>query len=511
MSRGISLKSMGGGTRALCAAVTIVAAVAALSYVVISKSPAAGNQVAAVTPDNEAPMCGHHALLRTAQILGVSETMDEIMAVMPSRTDGHSFSDLASALNKMGMQSEGSKATLDELAAQPFPLIAHMSPEHWVVVSGINDHYVFIYDGEGRRQTVERDKFDSEWSHRALRVWRDKSVLAKADHEDGPRACFNTLLIDVGEISNDASSAEYRYPVINTGNQPLTIDSVTTDCTCLSHSKPEEPIPPGGTGEIVLSFKVKPQGGPFEREAVVQTNDATTPVIKLTAAGNTSDRLAFNPTMIGLGDLNSGQPSPIKQYILLDSHRDAPWSVESVTWSGTGLELLSTRVLQRKDQSGKHVPGDVQVFGNVKTRVVEVTLQTLPDGEGSIEGSIDIFTTIAGAEHVNIPVSGRYVEPVQVFPGVLYLGEMQPGQHVDKKLIIASRDANPLTIQSVDTGDTGFVCGYDSSPARSQTLMFSGDIAHPNYRAGTIRVVVKHDNKSTPITLGVPVYKGISP
>lgn len=49
----------------------------------------------------------------------------------------------------------------------------------------------------------------------------------------------------------------YTFKVKNTGKVPLIIESATASCGCTVPNKPEEPIPPGGTGELDVIFRPK--------------------------------------------------------------------------------------------------------------------------------------------------------------------------------------------------------------------------------------------------------------
>lgn len=77
---------------------------------------------------------------------------------------------------------------------------------------------------------------------------------------------FKYDTIEQGEI------VEQVFSFTNTGNSPLLITSVKSSCGCTVASYPEEPISPGGDGEIVAKFNSKDKKGPQINEITVYSN-----------------------------------------------------------------------------------------------------------------------------------------------------------------------------------------------------------------------------------------------
>ncbi|MDX1652552.1 MAG: DUF1573 domain-containing protein [Brumimicrobium sp.] len=62
---------------------------------------------------------------------------------------------------------------------------------------------------------------------------------------------------DFGLIPKDKPVSTI-FTVKNTGKNPLTINDAKASCGCTVPSKPEEPILPGETGELEVTFTAKP-------------------------------------------------------------------------------------------------------------------------------------------------------------------------------------------------------------------------------------------------------------
>lgn len=67
---------------------------------------------------------------------------------------------------------------------------------------------------------------------------------------------FDKMSHDYGtvyELSNNRTT----FRVTNTGKKPLIIEKVSASCGCTTPSKPDKPIPPGKSDDIVVEFHPK--------------------------------------------------------------------------------------------------------------------------------------------------------------------------------------------------------------------------------------------------------------
>jgi len=76
------------------------------------------------------------------------------------------------------------------------------------------------------------------------------------------------------------------YEFTNTGNADLVIYNVSAECDCLEVSYPEEPIAPGESDYIEITFDSKGYNGPIEKVVMVNSNAEGANVFVLTLMGN---------------------------------------------------------------------------------------------------------------------------------------------------------------------------------------------------------------------------------
>lgn len=83
----------------------------------------------------------------------------------------------------------------------------------------------------------------------------------------------------------EGSSVSYTFKFKNTGNQPLVVNNVLTQCGCTAPEWPQDPIAPGKTGEIKIKFNSTGKNGMQNKTATVMSN-ALNPMEQLVITTN---------------------------------------------------------------------------------------------------------------------------------------------------------------------------------------------------------------------------------
>ena len=97
---------------------------------------------------------------------------------------------------------------------------------------------------------------------------------------------FKTNTIDYGTIEKGADGTR-AFEFTNVGDAPLIISDVKSTCGCTIPKKPEAPIMPGETGEILVKYNTNIVN-PIRKTITVISN-AETPTVALRIKGKVVD------------------------------------------------------------------------------------------------------------------------------------------------------------------------------------------------------------------------------
>lgn len=118
----------------------------------------------------------------------------------------------------------------------------------------------------------------------AFMVFSVQAQEQEKEKADGPVLTFEQSSKDFGDITQ-GEKVEHVFKLENTGNSPLVISNVAATCGCTVPSWPKEPIAPGKTAEIKVTFNSKGKMG--KQNSVVRIySNATEPIEKVSMISN---------------------------------------------------------------------------------------------------------------------------------------------------------------------------------------------------------------------------------
>ncbi|RLD32399.1 MAG: hypothetical protein DRI88_03440 [Bacteroidetes bacterium] len=88
--------------------------------------------------------------------------------------------------------------------------------------------------------------------------------------ENGPKISFETTLHEYGDIELN-SDGSFDFVFTNTGNEPLILSKPRSSCGCTIPSWPKEPILPGESNVIKVTYNTK-KAGPFNKTVTIYSN-----------------------------------------------------------------------------------------------------------------------------------------------------------------------------------------------------------------------------------------------
>lgn len=103
---------------------------------------------------------------------------------------------------------------------------------------------------------------------------QDAELVAPAP--PGPFIKFSEMSHDFGDIEQGEKVA-YTFEFTNTGDAPVVITNVLTTCGCTASSWPREPIAPGESSKIDVSFNSTGKIGHQNKVITIMSNATNNP------------------------------------------------------------------------------------------------------------------------------------------------------------------------------------------------------------------------------------------
>ncbi len=92
---------------------------------------------------------------------------------------------------------------------------------------------------------------------------------------EGPHFDFTETEYDFGKVARSSREIEHCFEFTNDGTEPVVITKTLTSCSCVKTEYGKKPIPPGGKGEIKVTYEVnKKESGVFYKVIEVYSNSA---------------------------------------------------------------------------------------------------------------------------------------------------------------------------------------------------------------------------------------------
>lgn len=102
-------------------------------------------------------------------------------------------------------------------------------------------------------------------------------TLASAQDKAGISVSETTY--NFGTIYEEDGNVSHEFVVTNTGTAPLELNRVTASCGCTTPNWTKEPIAPGKTGSVNVTYNTKGRIAPFSKSISIYSNAQDAPFV----------------------------------------------------------------------------------------------------------------------------------------------------------------------------------------------------------------------------------------
>ncbi len=127
--------------------------------------------------------CGAASLVMVGRYWGKYFSVSRLRDMTNAGRSGASLRALASAAENIGFATRPVKATLEKLAEQSLPAIAHWKGNHFIVVYEINQKKVIVGDPARGSRTLTHEEFTADWTGYAL-LLQPTALLKNTENQD---------------------------------------------------------------------------------------------------------------------------------------------------------------------------------------------------------------------------------------------------------------------------------------------------------------------------------------
>lgn len=204
---------------------------------------------------------------------------------------------------------------------------------------------------------------------------------------------FDVESFDFGTVE-EGDKADKTFTFKNTGNQPIILSDVRASCGCTTPNWTREPVMPGQSGKIEVSYNSAGRPGAFNKTITI-TSNGTEATKVLTIRGNVVSDPANDPKMtvtrttVALGKIKKGEAVTYK-----------------ISFKNDGKKQLQIHNLTSKCNCVRLAGRATAEAGQTQELEIVIT----PTQTGAFEDNIVIYTNSRSAGTTTVKLTGTVVE-----------------------------------------------------------------------------------------------------
>ena len=244
---------------------------------------------------------------------------------------------------------------------------------------------------------------------------------------------FETTSHDFGRIARGAK-AEYEFVLKNIYAKDVHIAGVRVTCGCTTARIKKSLLKTYEKRAIVASINSKTFLGRQSSTITVTIDEPAYAQVQLHVKVFIQSDVVLQPASVQLGSVDQG--TPVEKKISVNCTRRSDWKILDVK---SVNPHLSGEVVETARQRGR-------VSYELRVRLDEHA------PAGYIKDHLILVTNDQRSKQIPVMVQGRVLSTITLSPGSLFLGVVQSGEKVTKRLVV--RGKKPFRITSI-TADCG--------------------------------------------------------
>lgn len=294
-----------------------------------------------------------------------------------------------------------------------------------------------------------------------------------------PVITFDKTTHDYGKINEADGRVTTVFTCTNEGMTPLVLSNVRASCGCTTPKWTREPIEPGQTGQITVTYNPNGRPGRFQKTVTV-TSNAAEPVTKLYIKGEVIPKPAqpVDKYPVKMGELSLKKRTINYGMITQGSNK-----MLEIEYANQTDQPVTVEVIMREQDSYIKPNVTLQTVAPKQTGKIQFALQS---AECPLLGPVSVkaYVVVNGKREFNdtyaitlsanikedfsqLTVEQRQQAPIVEVARELNLGTVSNGKKISSKLTISNVGINPLQIRRVIVNDKNIKFTTTKSPIKA--------------------------------------------
>ena len=296
------------------------------------------------------------------------------------------------------------------------------------------------------------------------------ALVAVAMMAQDPVITFVKTEHDFGKINEADGRVSVVFEFKNAGMAPLVLSNVRASCGCTTPTWTKEPVEPGQTGSITVTYNPNGRPGRFQKTVTI-TSNASEPTKKVFIKGEVIPKSAkpVNKYTVAVGDLSMKTKVLDLGTIKKGASMNGELEYANLTQANHHVELATNSAdayvinqVTLADPKANEIGKFVFVLDSKATKLygpVEVYAYVVVDGKREISETYKL-TIKANIEEdfSQLTVEQKQQAPIIEAAAEQNAGKIASGKTVKFNFPIKNIGVNPLEVRRVYAADKALVC-----------------------------------------------------
>lgn len=295
------------------------------------------------------------------------------------------------------------------------------------------------------------------------------AILSIGMFAQQPVITFDKTSHDFGKINEADGRVSAVFTVKNEGMSPLVLSNVRASCGCTTPKWPREPIEPGQTGSITVTYNPNGRPGRFQKSVTI-TSNASEPTKRVIIKGEVIPRQAkpVNRYTIAVGQLN--MKTKVLDFGVMYKGTDKTLDLEytnlksephNVDLATNSADTYMLHQVTLPTVNAKEVGKFVIKIDTRNTNMygpIEAYAYVVIDGKRIIDEAHKLTIRANIVEDFSkMTVEEKHQAPIIETQAVVDLGKVKAGKVIKGQLRVKNIGENPLLVRRAYSADKSIV------------------------------------------------------